>query len=589
MFSKKLFLLQTFFMDPKLILEIPVDFNVEKHTCHFNRKDKREGVIDAIHYVLSYINKDGVNKGNSTKGTSINAELLRKNVGFRNADEAIKILITNGIIEKTQNYSALLKTSNRFKLSNEYPYGKTKKVFVLGKQLNKSIRNSIEDKKFKERLVDNEVNHLTKFLKDEKLTFDTKKAKKLLYEIHNRVTNKIKNINTSYKGKKKEDYIKKCNTAHFYKSFSILSRISNLAKNKDISYSRSSVNLRLNTDLTSLSKQFKRCFTYDKKPLIQLDLSSSQPLLLYHLINSKPWKKEKKNVDNFLLDQYIKVLQEYIEKDTYMLCTLNKISAPKLDKELLRFKNLFKGDFYTEIIEEVKRCNPKVKKLIGFDNRVNCKKTMMYLLFEKFTDKKNPALQYELFKNTFPLITEVLNTLKSVQKNSVALILQRTESILFLDIITKQIADINPDIPLFTIHDAIYTTEEYKDIVYQKMIEILTATTGVFPLIKIKSEETEITDDVLNSIVIDYMDDIKSKVRKKEYASDISSVSSEQLMNFIKEYKFTISLEENMSSTYIIEISDSLTKLYESYVSMHESEYFDTPDFISNNGYLINF
>ena len=576
-------------MDPKLILEIPIEYNVEKYTCHFNRKDKREGVIDALHYILHHINKDGVDKGNTSKGTSINVELLRKNVGFRIADEAMKILITDGIIEKTQNYSALLRTSNRYKLSDEYTYGKTKKVFVLGKQLNKSIRNSIENKKSKERLVDNEVSHLAKFLKDEKLTFDSKKAKKLLYEINKRVANKIKNINTSYSGKMKEDYIRKCNTANFYKCFSILNKISNIAKNKGISYSRSSVNLRLNTDFTSLSKQLKRCYTYDKKPLVQLDLSSSQPLLLYHLINSKPWKKEKKEDNNFLLDQYIKVLQEYIEKDTYMLCTLSKISDSKLNKELIRFKNLFKGDFYNEIIEEVKRCNPKIKKLIGFDSRVNCKKTMMYLLFEKFTDKKNPPLQYELFKNTFPLITEVLNTLKNVQKNSVALILQRTESILFLDIITKQIAEINPEIPLYTIHDAIYTIEKYKDIVYQKMIEILTATTGVIPLIKIKSEDTEITDDVLNSIVIDYMDDIKSKVRKKKYTSAISNISSEQLINFIKEYRFTLSLEENMTSTYIIEISDSLTDLYKSYVNVYESEHIDTPDFILNNGYLINF
>ena len=576
-------------MDPKLILEIPIEFIVEKYTSHFNRKDKRDGVIDALHYILHHINKDGVNKGNTSKGTSINVELLRKKVGFRIADEAIKILITYGIIKKTQNYSALLKTSNRYKLSDEYQYGKTKKVFVLGKQLNKSIRNSIEDKKSKERLVDNEVSHLAKFLKDEKLTFDSKKAKKLLYEINKRVANKIKNINTSYSGKMKEDYIRKCNTANFYKCFSILNKISNIAKNKGISYSRSSVNLRLNTDFTSLSKQLKRCYTYDKKPLVQLDLSSSQPLLLYHLINSKPWKKGKKEDNNFLINQYTKVLQEYIEKDTYMLCTLSKISDSKLNKELIRFKNLFKGDFYNEIIEEVKRCNPKIKKLIGFDSRVNCKKTMMYLLFEKFTDKKNPPLQYELFKNTFPLITEVLNTLKNVQKNSVALILQRTESILFLDIITKQIAEINPEIPLYTIHDAIYTTEKYKDIVYQKMIEILTAATGVFPQIKIKSEDTEITDDVLNSIVMDYMDDIKSKVRKKKYISAISNISSEQLINFIKEYRFTMSLEENMTSTYIIEISDSLTDLYKSYVTVSESEYINSPDFILKNGYLINF
>jgi hypothetical protein len=577
-------------MNAKIILEIPEGFDVEKYTSHLVRKDKRHGVIDALHYILQYINKDGVNKGNTTKGTSINLELLRKNVGFRNADEALKILIDNGIIQKTKNYSALLKTSNQYKLTDEFPYGKTKKVFVQGKQLDKSIRNSIEEKAKKERLVDKEVSHLTKFLKDEKLTFDSKKGKKTLYEIISRVNNDLKNIKTSYNGKKKENYLRKCNTAHLHKCFSILNNISNLTKNKGISYSRSSSNLRLNTDLTSISKFLRRCFTYDKKPLTQLDLSSSQPLLLYHLLNSKPWKKSKKEDKNVLSSQYIKVLQRYIEKDTYMLCTLNKINDSKLNKELLRFKNLFKGDFYNNIIEEIKRCNPRAKKMIGFDNRDNCKKTIMYLLFEKFTDKKRTPSQYELFKNTFPLITEILNTLKSVQKNSVALILQRTESELFIDVITKQIAEINHEIPLFTIHDAIYTTDEYKDIVYQIMTEILTNEIGIVPVIKIKSEETELTEDLLKSIVEDYMIDIKSKVRKKEYTSDISNVSLEGLTKFIKEYKFNKSLEENFSFSNLPIIFYDIMELVKiDEITTTPEEDNNTPDIILDNGYLINF
>jgi hypothetical protein len=577
-------------MNAKIILEIPEGFDVGKYTSHLVRKDKRHGVIDAMHYVLHHINKDGVNKGNTTKGTSINIELLRKNVGKRNADEAMKILISIGMIEKTKNYSALLKSSSQFKLSDEFPYGKTKKVFVQGKQLDKSIRNSIEEKAKKERSVDKEVSHLTKFLRDERLTFDSKKAKKLLYEINNRVNNVIKNITTTYRGKKKDNYIRKCNTAHLLKCFSILNNISNLTKNKGISYSRSSNNLRLNTDLTSISKFLRRYFTYDKKPLTQLDLSSSQPLLLYHLINSKPWKKLKKEDKNVLSDQYIKVLQRYIEKDTYMLDTLNKINDSKLNNELLRFKNLFKGDFYNNIIEEIKRCNTRAKKMIGFDNRDNCKNTIMYLLFEKFTDKKRTPLQYELFKNTFPLITEVLNTLKNVQKNSVALILQRTESELFIDVITKQIAEINPEIPLFTIHDAIYTTDEYKDIVYQVMTEILTNEIGIVPVIKIKSEETDLTEDLLNSIVEDYMIDIKSKVRKKEYTSDISNVSLEGLTKFIKEYKFTKSLEENFSFSNLPIIFYDIMELFkidEITTTLDEDD--NTPDIILDNGYLINF
>lgn len=542
------------------ILEIPEGFNVEKYTSHLVRKDKRYGLIDALHYILHYINKDGVAKGRTSKGTPLNIALLRKNVGKRNADEAIKILISNRIIEKTKNYSTSIKLSSQYKLSDEFPYGKTKKVFVLGKQLDKSISHSIEEKTKREKLVDNDASHLTKFLKDGKLTFDSKKAKKLLYEINNRVNHKIKNIKTAYKGKKKENYIRKCNTAHLYKCFSSLKKISTMAKNKGIKFSRSSNNLRLNTELTSMPKYLRRCLSYDHKPLTQLDLSSSQPLLLYHLINSKPWMKSKNDEKNVLFHQYFKILQRYIEKDTYMLDTLSKTNDVELNKELLRFKNLFKGDFYNEIAKEIKNCNPRAKKIVGFDNRDNCKKSIMYLLFEKFTNKKTTSLQYELFKNTFPLITKILDTLKGIQKNSVALILQRTESELFIDVITKQIAEINPEIPLFTIHDAIYTTDEYKDIVHQKMVEILMDEVGIIPLIKIKSEEIELTEDLLNSIAEDGIEDIKSKVRKNDYINDKSNVSFEDLNRFIKNYQFTKSLEENLKykdmTVHIIDIME---------------------------------
>jgi hypothetical protein len=46
-------------MNPKFVFEIPKEFDVEMYANHFSRKDKRYGVIDAINFVLDYINNDG--------------------------------------------------------------------------------------------------------------------------------------------------------------------------------------------------------------------------------------------------------------------------------------------------------------------------------------------------------------------------------------------------------------------------------------------------------------------------------------------------------------------------------------------------
>jgi hypothetical protein len=87
-----------------IVFEIPKEFDVEIYTNNFSRKDKRYGVIDAIHFILDYINNDGIKRGNIENGTPINIELLRKNVGKRSADDAMSILIENKIIDKTKDY-----------------------------------------------------------------------------------------------------------------------------------------------------------------------------------------------------------------------------------------------------------------------------------------------------------------------------------------------------------------------------------------------------------------------------------------------------------------------------------------------------
>lgn len=161
-------------MDPKIVFEIPKEFDVEIYTNHFSRKDKRYGVIDAIHFILDYINKDGIKRGNIENGTPINIELLRKNVGKRSADDAMKILINEGIIEKTKNYSILSKTSRHYRLSDKFQYGNTKNTQILGKKLISAIENNFQEKIKKAKSVDEKLGHLTKFFKNGLLNFDIK-------------------------------------------------------------------------------------------------------------------------------------------------------------------------------------------------------------------------------------------------------------------------------------------------------------------------------------------------------------------------------------------------------------------------------
>jgi hypothetical protein len=200
------------------------------------------------------------------------------------------------------------------------------------------------------------------------------------------------------------------------------------------------------------------------------------------------------------------------------------------------------------MIEEVKKYNPKTLKTTGFDNRKNCKKNMMYLLFEGFyTENEKNIKQYILFKNTFPTITSILDSLKENKKNSVALILQRLESDLFLNNITKYISEADPEIPMFTIHDAILTTPEHVEYVNNIMTEIISNTIGVIPLISIIKSNVDITDDKLDEITDSIIDDIKSKVRRKKYAKEFNEINSVKFNKFLRKYKFDDLIQKMIS------------------------------------------
>lgn len=559
-------------MDPKFVFEIPKEFDVEIYTSDFNRKDKRHGVTDAIHYILDYINNDGIKRGNIENGTPINIELLRKNLGKRSADEAMSILIENKIIEKTKDYSQIFKTSRHYKLSNKFPYGKTKKVEPLGKLSINSI--DIKDKKnneIKEEIecADNKYAHLTKFLNDGSLSFDTEKSEKLLYEIMKRVSKEIPNIETTYTGKKRKTHIEKCKIAYLLKCINMLQNILNINENKKINYSVTPSNQRLNSTLTNLSKYLKQFLTYKDNPLVQLDLSSSQPLLLYYFLMRKTWKKEKIFNDKYeVISGYNNKMEgkhTIKENITHMLDTLNDIDDHDLDIELDRFKKLFIGDFYENIINEVKKYNSTLEEASGFENRSKCKKTMMFLLYGNFNTPNNSKIkQYIMFKRTFPIITQILDILKENEPNSIALILQNLESDLFLNKITKYISEANPNIPMFTIHDAILTNPEHVEFVNKVMTTIITSITGVVPKISISESNALLNDDDFDEISQQFINDIKIKVRSKarnnKYKTELNKISDEKLQRFIKKHDFDI-LIKNMISELNIDPSGLFSKI----------------------------
>jgi hypothetical protein len=82
------------------------------------------------------------------------------------------------------------------------------------------------------------------------------------------------------------------------------------------------------------------------------------------------------------------------------------------------------------------------------------------------------------------VIYEYFAQLKKLHPDIIPIVLQRVESYAVLQCITKRISIEYPNVPLFTIHDGIATTEENVDLVSSITCEDLKALTGYAPMLK---------------------------------------------------------------------------------------------------------
>lgn len=91
-----------------------------------------------------------------------------------------------------------------------------------------------------------------------------------------------------------------------------------------------------------------------------------------------------------------------------------------------------------------------------------------------------------IFKALFPDVYKILSIIKKQGKEVLPILLQRIESHLVLQVITKRLARQYPKMPLFTIHDSIVTTAGDENYVQRIMLEELEHAVGVPPCLRVE-------------------------------------------------------------------------------------------------------
>jgi len=200
---------------------------------------------------------------------------------------------------------------------------------------------------------------------------------------------------------------------------------------------------RVHTNITSLKTELRSFLMLNNKKLINIDIQNSQPFFLGVL----------------LLDFYVN--KRSISPSYNNISILSLIRCDILPKDVSFFVNLVKtGNLYEFIAE-----NAGMK----IEDRKEFKQKLFRDIF--FCKNKPWETEYSsLFGRLFPNVYGVIKELKRKDYTSLAKLLQKMESSLIINTIIRQCMEQFPEMPVFTIHDSIMTTDLWVEKLHDIML-----------------------------------------------------------------------------------------------------------------------
>lgn len=342
-----------------------------------------------------------------------------------------------------------------------------------------SFRKTLKHDANRKSLSVTNLNYITKWF-NEKLEIDFEFLKSFLKEELDLKTNnkEIRDYNRSKKKYKNPIYQYNCTLICGDK---MNRREYNLSQDYNV--------YRFHSNLTNMRSIARNAVTYNGQNLISIDIRNSQPYLSTILFNPSFWKKRKNieeskeeeskrgenKINIYASNNYnlnIKQLSfNYMNSYIMLGDILESIDSRGFNEYI---KLVINGKIY-EYME--KQYTTKLGET--FSSRKEIKTVIFQVLF---TDNRfigqDDAKPKKLFKELFPEVYEVFKRIKSKDKTLLPRLLQRIESYLIIEVICKRISEEYPNVPIFTIHDSISTTEEYVDIVNNIMTEELSKAIG---------------------------------------------------------------------------------------------------------------
>ena len=477
-------------------LYIPANLNVEELCVKYTGTEYTGITPDKLAFLchsLIQVSTKYRNQSDETNGfVPLYSLILRSKI--QNYHVCKQLLIDAEVIQCNEKYCVGEK-SKEFRFCDKY-FGTGLKKYAIDPKAFQKYK-AVNPKNVIQYKLNSRANHLIRFLDPENLKLDKKKAYQYLEESRRKHLQELQMPSFHGIYLSLEDSIN-----NRYDKYEM---IIDQFEESCTDYNIDSSGFRFFTVLTNLKKELRNFITYDSKPLVSLDFKCSQPYLSLILFNSHFYSSDLSK-ESVTLKKIYPELYEHLRTGGY----LKKLKQIASNTETLatnvsdvkEYRNsIIDKDYYTSLSNVI---SAETGILLP---RSEAKEQSHYIFFGD-PKRMNWAGGYKAFKKVYPTVASVLKILKSRNYRDLAILLQRIESDLVINKITKQFVKILPTVPIYTIHDSLITVQDFT----QELVNISNQLAIKYFRVPPKFEYEEWTE----SKALDNIDKIKfSKAERK--------------------------------------------------------------------------
>lgn len=317
------------------------------------------------------------------------------------------------------------------------------------------------DPKFSKKILKYQPENPEKLMLEHRYSFILQQYELHQLELHSTVMDYIENL-----GK-----ILLKDVTNVYQRAAIFNQIGRWVSNserfnlKEFNPTISASNHRLNSGFTNLPKLLRPFVLCNGQSLISIDISASQPYVLSKLMMNDFFFEDMEGFNLYTInnDLYNKIINGvYIGNVKGGIPFMwGKFFNQNELADFERYSNIsFESDFYTQTILS---SYSGITETELFDKRLKFKNSIMYLLFDDDRNRRSTFPNMQYLKTAYPGVNKWIEVAhNSVGKKTFALLLQRAESYLLLNKVCREFHQFYPEAPFFTIHDSVFTTENYE-------------------------------------------------------------------------------------------------------------------------------